>query len=513
MKSMGRNFRPMKTVSPAMPWCSGERAFHGFSGMCVSRAAGLPARPGTIHKKETLLGGENPVAQTAKQHILSPQTETILDSIADGVFTVDLDWRITSFNRAAEEITGVSASDAIGRPCCEVFRANVCESTCVLKFTMETRKPIVNKPVAILRADGREIPISVSTALLKNASGHTIGGVETFRDLSLVETLRKEIGRQYRFQDIVSKSPAMLDLFAILPEVARSESTVLIQGESGTGKELLSRAVHSLSSRAAGPFVAINCGALPDTLLESELFGHVAGAFTDARKNRAGRFAQAEGGTLFLDEIGDVSPALQVRLLRVLEERTYEPLGSSKTVTANVRIVAASNRDLAQLVAEGSFRKDLYYRINVVKLELPTLARRKEDIPLLAEHFIARLNKLRNKNILGLSHEALAVFMRHNWPGNIRELENVIEYAFILCRGGLIQPAFLPEYLHAHACVLPDSGGLSLRDNEARAIRDALDRNQWRRMATARELGIDKNTLRRKMKRLNIRVDDPGRGE
>ena len=387
-----------------------------------------------------------------RESTLSPQTEIILNSIADGVFTVDPEWRITFFNRAAEKITGVSASEAIGRPCCEVFRANICESTCALKSTLETKKPVVNKPVVILRADGKETPISVSTALLKDKSGRIIGGVETFRDLSLVETLRKEIDRQYRFQDIISKSPAMRELFSILPEVAQSESTVLIEGESGTGKELLSRAVHSLSPRADGPFIAVNCGALPDTLLETELFGHVAGAFTDAKRDRMGRFAIAEKGTLFLDEIGDISPALQVRLLRVLEERTYEPLGSSKTIKTNVRIVTASNKDVFRLVEEGSFRKDLYYRINVVKLKLPLLAQRKEDIPILAEHFIERLNKLRNKSVTGLSHEALAIFMRHDWPGNIRELENVIEYAFILCRDGLIQPKCLPEYLNTNAC-------------------------------------------------------------
>jgi len=435
---------------------------------------------------------------------LSPQTEIILNSIADGVFTINLDWQITSFNRAAEKITGVSAVEAIGRPCCEVFRANVCETTCVLKYTLESRKPVVSKPIAILRADGKEIPISVSTALLKDAGGEIIGGVETFRDLSLVETLRKEIDKQYRFGDIVSKSPAMQRLFSILPEVAQSESTVLVQGESGTGKELLSRAIHFLSPRAKGPFVAINCGALPDTLLESELFGHTAGAFTDAKKSRVGRFAAAEGGTLLLDEIGDISPALQVRLLRVLESHSYEPLGSSKSVKADVRVVAATNRDLAKMVEEGSFRRDLYYRIHVIKLELPNLARRKEDIPLLAEHFIDKMNKLKNKNILGLSHEALAIFMRHEWPGNIRELENVIEYAFIHCREGLIQPKCLPDYLRGQAEGCPDYGGLTLRDIEKRAIREALERNEWRRMATARELGIDKNTLRRKMKRHNL---------
>jgi len=296
----------------------------------------------------------------------------------------------------------------------------------------------------------------------------------------------------------------MSRLFSILPEVAKSESTVLLEGESGTGKELLAHAVHSLSPRAEGPFVAVNCGALPDNLLESELFGHVAGAFTDAKRNRLGRFALAEGGTLFLDEIGDISPAFQVRLLRVLEEHSYEPLGSSKAVRTNVRIIAASNKDLSRMIEEGSFRKDLYYRINVVKLELPTLARRKEDIPLLSEHFIERLNKLRNKNVVGLNPEALAVFMQHDWPGNIRELENVIEYAFILCRDGLIQPKCLPEYLNTNACQVVSLTGSTLLEAERHTLINALNHNNWNRMATARELGVDKNTLRRKMKRLNI---------
>jgi len=420
------------------------------------------------------------------------------------VFTVDLDWRVTFFNQAAEEIIGLPAAEALGQPCCEVFRASVCESACVLRHTLETGKPVVNRAIAILRADGREIPISVSTALLKDESGEIIGGVETFRDLSLVEELRREIHRQYRLGDILSKSPQMRKIFAMLPEIARSDSTVLIQGESGTGKELVARALHNLSRRAQGPFVAVNCGALPDTLLESELFGHTAGAFTDARKDRLGRFALAEKGTLFLDEIGDISPALQVRLLRVLEDRSYMPLGSSKSLKADVRIITATHRDLPKLVAEGAFRTDLYYRINVVKLTLPRLAERKEDIPLLAQHFIERFNKLKEKKILGLSHEVLAVFMEHGWPGNVRELENAIEHAFILCPSGLIQPRHLPEHLQPE----DQSGllltGMTLAEIEKRALGEALERHQWRRLATARELGIDKGTLRRKITRYGL---------
>ncbi|MDY6910525.1 MAG: sigma 54-interacting transcriptional regulator [Thermodesulfobacteriota bacterium] len=440
-------------------------------------------------------------------------TEIILNSIADGVFTVDRDFRITSFNRAAETITGIPKDEAVGRSCCEVFRASICETACALRHTLETGKPIVDKPIAILTAEGKEIPISVSTALLKDTEGRVIGGVETFRDLSLVERLRRELHRSYSFGDMVSKSPAMQRLFAILPEIARSESTVLIQGESGTGKEVLARTLHSMSRRARGPFVAVNCGALPDTLLESELFGHVAGAFTDAKKARQGRFALAEGGTLLLDEIGDVSPALQVRLLRVIEERVYEPLGSSKSVKANVRIIAASNKDLEELVERGLFRKDLYYRVNVVKLWLPPLSERREDIPLLTQYFIDRFNRLQGKTVAGLSRETLAVFMHHDWPGNIRELENAIEHAFILCSNGLIRPEYLPEHLRAQSKRLPPEPGSTLKDVERRAIWEALERNAWRRMATARELGIDKNTLRRKMKRYRLTDPSPSRSE
>jgi PAS domain S-box-containing protein len=442
---------------------------------------------------------------------LTPQTEIILNSIADGVFTVDLDWRVTFFNQAAEKITGVPAAEALGRPCCEVFRANVCEAACMLRHTLENGKPVVNQTIAILRADGKEIPISISTALLKDESGEVIGGVETFRDLSLVAELRRELHQQYRLGDIISKSAAMRKIFALLPDIARSESIVLIEGNSGTGKELVARALHSLSRRAQGPFVAVNCGALPDTLLESELFGHTAGAFTDARRDRLGRFALAENGTLFLDEIGDISPALQVRLLRVLEDRSYMPLGSSKSVKADVRIIAATHRNLAKLVEDGAFRLDLYYRINVVKISLPSLAERKEDIPLLAEHFIQRFNRLKQKKILGLSHAALAIFMHHDWPGNVRELENAIEHAFILCPAGLIQPQHLPLHLRPEQQPGPPLMGLTLEEIEKRALWEALERHQWRIMATARELGIYKTTLRRKIKRFGLMP--PGKTE
>jgi PAS domain S-box-containing protein len=432
--------------------------------------------------------------------------DVILDSIADGVFTVDSDWRITSFNSAAEEITGVPREEAIGQRCCDVFKASICEGQCALKKTLATERPIVNKAIYIVDAKGRRVPISISAAVLKDAEGNVIGGVETFRDLSLVEELRKELQEKYTFADIIGRSPAMRKLFDIMPQIADSDSTVLIEGASGTGKELFARAIHNLSTRRDNRFVAINCGALPDTLLESELFGYKAGAFTDARHDKPGRFALADGGTILLDEIGDISPAMQARLLRVLQERIVEPLGSVKPVEVNVRVIAATNRNLDKQVQKGQFRQDLYYRINVVKLELPGLRERREDIPLLIEHFISKFNHLQSKDVAGVSDAVTAILMGHDYPGNVRELENIIEHAFVLCQGGLIRPHHLPPALRGPTDDKPQSAksGLTLKELEAMHITDAVRRHAGNRTAVAKELGINPSTLFRKIKALGI---------
>jgi sigma-54 dependent transcriptional regulator, acetoin dehydrogenase operon transcriptional activator AcoR len=431
--------------------------------------------------------------------------ELILDSLAEGVFTVDLNWHITSFNRAAETITGISRAEAIGRPCHEVFRADVCETGCMLRRTMETHFPLSNMPVYIYRADKHRIPISVSTALLRDENGRVVGGVETFQDISEIKELRKALGRQHSFEDIVSKNPGMFKIFSLLPQVAESGSTVLIEGASGTGKELIARALHNHSPHRSGPFVAVNCGALPDTLIEAELFGYKAGAFTDARQDKPGRFALAQNGTIFLDEIGDISPAVQVRLLRVLQQKVYEPLGSGKPVPTNARIIAATHRDLSRMVREEKFRDDLYFRINVFKISLPALAERKEDIPLLVDHFIERFNHQKGRSVTGLSREAMGALMVHDWPGNVRELENAIEHAFVLCREEIIRLDDLPEHLRPAGGPPAVPGGTTLQEIEKAAIVQALQRNRGRKLATARELGVDKNTLRRKMIRLGIR--------
>lgn len=452
------------------------------------------------------------MVERKKEHpAQSITTKIILDSIADGVFTVDNDWNVTSFNRAAEHITGIDANKAIGQKCFDVFHANICQSACILRETLKTGKPIIDRPVNIINQAGNIIPITVSTAVLRDEKGKIIGGVETFRDLSALEALKKEISRLYSFEDIISKNHEIQAIFDILPDIAESDSTVLIEGESGTGKELFARAIHNLSKRKKNPFIAVNCSALPENLLESELFGYKKGAFTDAKKDKPGRFALAEGGTLFLDEVGDLSPPLQAKLLRVLQEKEYEPLGGTTPVKSNVRILAATNQNLIEKVQQQSFREDLFYRLNIIKLTLPPLRRRKEDIPLLVEHFLHKFNLKMGKRIKGVSDEVIRLFMFYDFPGNVRELENLIEHAFVICRGVEITPEHLPkEFLEKVSFHKNIQKGLlksQFQEMEVEIIKAALKRNKGHRGKTARELGIDPCTLWRKMKRYGITED------
>jgi len=432
----------------------------------------------------------------------------ILDSIADGVFTVDTDWNITSFNRAAERITGVAREQAIGQKCFDVFYTNICQSACSLRKTMQSNQERINRRINIINHQGDKIPVSVSTAVLRNELGAVIGGVETFRDLSAVEALRKEIDEHYTFHDIISKNHEIRRILSFLPDIATSDSTVLIEGPTGSGKELFARAIHNLSGRARRKYVAVNCGALPDTLLESELFGYKKGAFTDAKQDKPGRFALAEGGTLFLDEIGDISTALQVKLLRILQEKEYEPLGGTSTVKANVRVVTATNKSLADLAARGVFREDLYYRLNVLKIVLPPLEQRREDIPLLIDHFIHKFAIQQGKEIEGISQDVLSRLMAYDYPGNVRELQNVIEHAVVLCRDNEIAVDHLPfELVHGtseHPATGSKLGVSPLMQAEASAIIQTLRQYNGHRGKTAAALGIDKTTLWRKMKRFGI---------
>jgi len=434
--------------------------------------------------------------------------ETILDNIADGVFTVDSELKITSFNKSAEQITGVRAVEAIGRRCSEVLRTNICEESCALRKTMATGKTMLHKEIIIVRSDGRRLPIGISTAILRDTDGLLVGAVESFRDMSLVAELRRELKGQYTVEDIISKNPKMQLILKTLPQIAESGASVLIEGESGTGKEIVAHAIHNLSKRRKRPFVPIHCAAIPDTLLESELFGYKAGAFTGAKKDKPGKLAIANRGTLFLDEIGEVQPALQVKLLRFLQDGVYEPLGAVQSVKSDLRILAASNKPLSELVASGLFRQDLYYRVNVVKITLPPLRERMDDLPLLIDHFIERFNRRKGKNIHQVSPEAFGLLMAHDYPGNIRELENIIEHGFVMCRAEAMKPEHLPlELAHDFAGRQIDtSREVPLKDLEARYIWEALRRHDWNRLATARSLGMSKSTFFRKVKALRIEL-------
>lgn len=454
-------------------------------------------------------------------------TADILESISDGVFTVDQDWKITSFNRAAERITGVSRQKAIGQNCFEVFKSDMCETDCPLRKTMKTGKPVIDRAGFCLSAKGKRIPISVSTALLVDADGTVLGGAETFRDLSELENLRKELEQKKRDEGFTSKSPSMEHILSMLPAVSDSMATVLIRGETGTGKEILARTIHDMSPRAQHPFVAINCSALPENLLESELFGYRKGAFTGADRDKPGRFALAEGGTLFLDEIGELTPALQVKLLRVLQEHEYEPLGGTRAVQADVRILCATNRDLAAMIADGSFRQDLYYRIHVIAIDLPPLRERREDIADLAEFFLSRAVSRTGKKIPGFTPAVLRAFYAYSWPGNIRELENGIERAVVLTTAGPVDVTVLPAEIRQECVSKNDEergaslspGSLPSSDSDTplpAALSEARDetertyitamlkKNDWHRGKTAQELGMNKATLWRKMKKYGI---------
>jgi PAS domain S-box-containing protein len=437
--------------------------------------------------------------------------KVILSSVADGVFTVDSDRLITSFNRAAERITGIPASKAIGRHCYDVFHSDICEN-CLLQETLRTGVQAIDRPVNIINSQGERIPISISTAVLRDDEGAVLGAVETFRDLSAIEHLRKALSKNYTIEDIISKNPEIHKLFAILPDIAESESTVLIQGASGSGKELFARAIHALSPRREHENVVINCGTLPHQLFESELFGYVQGAFTDAKRDKPGKLAAAEGGTVFFDEIGELPLSTQVKLLRLLQQREYEPLGGTEPIKADIRIVAATNKSLRELVAQGKFRDDLYFRLAVVKLELPPLRDRREDIPYLVDHFIKQFNARKGKKILSVSPEVMRILMQHDFPGNIRELENIIEYGFVICHSSIIQvehlPAELAEEAPATELARPqgETSVIRLLDEQARII-EALRRHSGNKSKAAAELGMHRSTLWRKIKHHDIQQD------
>jgi PAS domain S-box-containing protein len=429
-------------------------------------------------------------------------SEIIFNSISDGIFTVNKNCLITSFNRAAEDITGFTANEAIGKHCFDIFRTEICNKKCALKDTLKTEEPIENVRVTIITREGCEVPISVTTTLLRDDHNQIIGGVEFFRDISELEHLRTHINNKRTLNEIISVNPDMQQLAGLLPSIAESDCNVLIQGPSGSGKELFAQVIHNLSSRRYSPYIKINCAALPAQLLESELFGYEKGAFTDAKRNKPGQFCLANGGTLLLDEISEMDVSLQVKLLRVLNNGEYRPLGSSKVLYSDARIIAATNSDLKQEIKKNKFREDLYYRINVMNINIPPLKDRPEDIPLLVNHFL-KLHRQKSRNpVERISPEALSVLRKYHFPGNVRELENAIEHAFVLCREKEISPQHLPESIFKESNAITH---ISINgNNEREIILESLTRNQGNKSRTAIELGVHRSTLWRKIKSFRI---------
>ena len=426
----------------------------------------------------------------------------IFDSINDGVFTVDKNCVITSFNRSAEEITGFRAAEAVGKHCFDIFRTEVCHRQCALKDTLKTHDPVENARVTIITRDGKELPIQVTTTMLKDDDGNLLGAVEFFRDISEIEHLRQSLEQKQALEDIVSVNHRMHELINLLPDVAKSECNVLIQGPSGSGKELFAQVIHNLSPRRYGPYIKLNCAALPANLLESEMFGYEKGAFTDAKSNKPGQFSLANSGTLLLDEISEMDIALQVKLLRVLNNGEYRPLGSTKTLHTDARIIAATNADLEEGIAEGRFRQDLFYRINVVNINIPPLKERPEDIPLLVNHFLRVYRKKSGKPIERMAPDAVAALRRHPLPGNVRELENAIEHSFVMCHGPEILPEHLPLHISSQVAPRGTTNGKTL--NEKEIILETLRRYNGNRSRAALELGMHRTTLWRKIKMLGI---------
>lgn len=458
--------------------------------------------------KEMLSLAEDLEERTTELIDQKNKLDAIFNSNIEGTFTIDDGWNVTSFNAAAEKITGYKESEAIGKKCWQIFNSTICRNGCHMEQTMKKGKPTIGNELEIISKSGRRVPIRVNSAILINNKNEKIGAVETFLDISEIKNLSEHLDEKFKYENIVGKNKEIKQIINVLESVAQTDSSVLITGESGTGKELAARAIHLNSSRRTGPFAAVNCSAFAESLIESELFGHEKGAFTGAVKSKVGRFELANGGTLFLDEIGDLSITVQTKLLRVLETREIERVGSNKSIKIDTRIIAATNKDLEKEIEAGRFREDLYYRINVMNIQLPPLRARKDDLPILVNHFIEKFNSKFERNIKHFSSSAFDILMDYNWPGNIRELENVIEHCFVLCDSDIIQIEHLPKRLREGEFNTIQGGGTNnfnhIKDAERNIIINTLKKHNGNRTKTAEELKIHPTTLWRKMKKFNL---------
>jgi PAS domain S-box-containing protein len=459
----------------------------------------------------TILQDHSPIADLIDRiHYEERSMKIILDNLDVGIFTIDRGSHFTFFNTEAEKISGYSRRQILGKDCSALFEDEDAREIRLLKETIADGQSRSSRQGKMITQDGVTIPIRANYMALRNEKGNVIGGLAMFHDMTLVRQLDQAMRDRYTYHDMIGKSPAMQKIFDMINVIAATDATILIEGSTGTGKDLLAKVIHSASRSADKPLVKVNCAAIPDNLLESEMFGYVQGAFTGAERDKPGRFQEADGGSIFLDEIGDLPLPLQAKLLRVLEDKEFYRLGSQHTVKVNVRIISASNRNLSKLVEKQLFREDLYYRLNVFRIELPELRDRRVDLPLLIGHILRRLCVARNVRSPEISEKVMELLLNYPYPGNVRELENILEHALIICQEDKILPTHLPEYLQARPAAGPAvptaaaRSGLSSDNKERDKLLAALQRHNWHRNKSARALGIDRTTLWRKMKKYGL---------
>jgi len=499
--------REAGTREPVVQLPDDEDTIHWVTRMATS----VFGSDGKVVGCMTILQDHSPIADLIDRiHHEEQNTKIILDNLDVGIFTMDCGGHITFFNTEAENIVGYNRRQILGKPCSMIFEGSNPQEISLLKDTIDDGVSRSNRRGRMVTRDGISIPVRINFMALRNEKGTVVGGLATFHDLTLVQQLKQATRERYTFYDMIGKSPMMEKLFEMVNVVAKTDATILIEGSTGTGKDLLARVIHSASHRAKKPFVKVNCAAIPDNLLESEMFGYVKGAFTGAEKDKIGRFQEADSGTIFLDEIGDLPLPLQAKLLRVLEDKEFYRLGSRHTVKVNVRIISASNRNLPKLVEKRLFREDLFYRLNLFHIELPELRERRVDLPLLIDHILRRLSSARGIRVPEVSKKVMGVLLNYPFPGNIRELENILEHALILCRENTILPEHLPEYLRLTSAARQGENperrvNAENQDaSERNSILSILEKYHGMRVETARALGMNRTTLWRKMKKYGI---------
>ncbi len=432
-------------------------------------------------------------------------SQYILDSLAEGVFVVDKEFKLIFVNKAAERILKRPKEEFIGSVCKHFCQSDQCKISCPITEVLVTGKKVFDLEACYLTGKNEELSVKVNAAVLQDEKENPIGGIISFRENLQEKALQTLLEKDSHYHGIIGHSNSMLEVFHTIEETADSDTSVLISGETGSGKELVANAIVETSERSSFPFVKVNCAALPDTLLASELFGHVKGAFTDAARDRIGRFELADGGTIFLDEIGEMPLNMQTQLLRILQEGTFERLGESTQKKVDVRVIAATNKNLEEEIRKKNFREDLFYRLNVIPISLPPLRERNTDILILAEYFMRKFSEKYNKRVDNIAPDAAEILMQYDWPGNVRELENAIEYAFIRSkRADSVCLCCLPPHIRPNSECSQKLNPRQLEfDDKAEELLSLLRKNHWNKTKVAKILGVDRSTIHRRLKALD----------